>query len=295
MDYTVQAVERATGVAGSRLRTWERRYGVPVPPRSATGRRLYTEADVQLIRRMAALIDSGISVAQAADAVRTGEAWEPPAPPATERVVSPLAERLLEAARALDDAETDRVLTHAVDELHWGPALDDVVFPALRRAGEEWANGQFSVAQEHLLSEVVRLRIDAAAALAGFDPRPATLVMACPDGEFHDLALAGLRLLLRQAGVPVSYLGASVPTPALVDAVTRLEPEAVLLCSTSTVSVPTMGLAARQLLSSGWRGHVFFGGAGVRGAAPLNIPGTRLPERLQDAASMVRTHLEPRA
>ena len=31
MKYTVQAASKATGVSSARLRTWERRYGVPPP------------------------------------------------------------------------------------------------------------------------------------------------------------------------------------------------------------------------------------------------------------------------
>ncbi|MCA9849313.1 MAG: MerR family transcriptional regulator, partial [Dehalococcoidia bacterium] len=34
MRYTVRAAARATGVTEGRLRTWERRYGIPKPGRS---------------------------------------------------------------------------------------------------------------------------------------------------------------------------------------------------------------------------------------------------------------------
>ncbi|MDA0366505.1 MAG: MerR family transcriptional regulator, partial [Chloroflexi bacterium] len=70
MQYTVKAAARATGVGESTLRTWERRYGVPSPGRSATGRRLYEEEDLRVIRRMAALVAAGLPAAQAADAAR---------------------------------------------------------------------------------------------------------------------------------------------------------------------------------------------------------------------------------
>ncbi|MDA0302289.1 MAG: MerR family transcriptional regulator, partial [Chloroflexi bacterium] len=69
MEYTVRAAALATGVSEDRLRTWERRYGVPEPPRTKTGRRLYGEGDLAVIRRMAALVDSGLSAASAAAAV----------------------------------------------------------------------------------------------------------------------------------------------------------------------------------------------------------------------------------
>ena len=65
MRYTVRAAARATGVTEGRLRTWERRYGIPKPGRSDTGRRLYDDDDLAMIRRMVALTDAGLSAAEA--------------------------------------------------------------------------------------------------------------------------------------------------------------------------------------------------------------------------------------
>ena len=73
VNYTVKAAARATGISESRLRTWERRYGVPTPGRSATGRRRYDDDDLAVIRQMAALVEGGLSAADAAEAVRSGQ------------------------------------------------------------------------------------------------------------------------------------------------------------------------------------------------------------------------------
>lgn len=295
MEYTVQAVERATGVAGGRLRTWERRYGVPAPPRSPSGRRLYSEADVQLVRRMAALIDAGISVAQAAEAVKVGDTWAPPPPRQLEAPPSPLVGELVEAARKLDGEQVDILLIKASQDLGWGDALDSVVHPALRQVGDEWTAGRFTPAHEHLLSESVRLRLHAAVAETGRSTGGPLVVMACPDDEMHDLGLASLRLLLRQAGIAVAYLGADVPSTALTQAVEQLRPQAVVLSGVSGASEPAIALVARELLQGKWRGQVFFGGSAVHWTGALGIPGELLPERLTDAAAMIRNHLEARA
>ncbi len=295
MEYTVQAVERATGVAGSRLRTWERRYGVPAPPRSPSGRRLYSEADVQLVRRMAALIEAGISVAQAAEAVKVGDTWAPHAPKQAEPPPSPLVGELVEAARNLDAERVDVLLIKASRDLGWGAALDSVVFPTLRQVGDEWMAGRFTPAHEHLLSEAVRLRLHAAVADTGRSAGGPLVVMACPEDEMHDLGLASLRLLLRQAGISVTYLGADVPSTALIQAVEQLQPRAVVLSGVSWASDPAIALVARELFQCKWRGQVFFGGSALNLTGGLGIPGELLPNRLVDAAAMIRSHLDARA
>lgn len=290
MEYTVQAVERATGVAGSRLRTWERRYGIPAPPRSATGRRLYTEADVRLVRRMAALIDAGLSAAQAADEVRTGGDWETAPVPPSERETSPVAVALVEAAQHFEVARVDGLLRTAFRDLGASRALNDVVYPALRLAGDRWASGEVTVAQEHLLAESARSHIAAqGVALGPMEERAIEVVLAGPEGELHDMVLGGFRLLLAEARVSVCSLGSNVPANALVDAVQSMRPPVVLLSATSSGALPTLGLTARALIASSWRGRLLFGGAALASdeAMAQSIPGTRLPAQFDEAAAAV--------
>lgn len=290
MEYTVQAVERATGVAGSRLRTWERRYGIPAPPRSATGRRLYTESDVRLVRRMAALIEAGLSAAQAADEARSGGDSEPMSAPPAAAPVSPLAGVLVDAAQLFEVARVDALLGSAFRDLGASRALSEVVFPALRLAGDRWATGQVTVAQEHLLAEAVRTHVAAQVAAVGpVDSGAIEVLLAGPEGELHDMVLSGFRLLLAQAGVSACSLGSNVPASALVDAVESMRPAVVLLSATSSAALPTLGLTARALMASRWRGRLLFGGAALASdeGTTRAIPGTRLPTRFDEAAAAV--------
>jgi DNA-binding transcriptional MerR regulator len=59
-----ELVER-TGVAEGTLRMWERRHGFPSPRRLPSGHRRYSEADVELVRRVAGERAAGMSLAGA--------------------------------------------------------------------------------------------------------------------------------------------------------------------------------------------------------------------------------------
>mgnify|MGYP005869190105 CR=1 FL=1 len=53
-QHPIQVVSRRTGLGLDLIRAWERRYGLVEPSRSETGRRLYTDADIErliLLRR----------------------------------------------------------------------------------------------------------------------------------------------------------------------------------------------------------------------------------------------------
>src|SRR4029453_9848312 len=64
----VGELSRRLGVSDHVLRAWERRYGLLRPVRSAGGFRLYSEADLDRVRRMQAPLAQGLSAAQAAPA-----------------------------------------------------------------------------------------------------------------------------------------------------------------------------------------------------------------------------------
>jgi hypothetical protein len=63
----IGAVTRMTGVTGHTLRKWESRYGVVVPTRSDTGRRLYRQADIEKLLLVRDLVDRGHQISGLAD------------------------------------------------------------------------------------------------------------------------------------------------------------------------------------------------------------------------------------
>ena len=217
MKYSVKAAARATGITESRLRTWERRYGIPHPGRSTNGRRQYNEGDLGVIRRMASLVSAGVPASEAAEVARAEEplANDPAAEAA--QVEDPLVARVVEAAATYDEANLVRAIHDALAGHDWGAALDQVLFPALTAIGESWSEDSISSANEHFASEVIRRELCVAIARlpAAPEPFPPPVLLACPEDERHDLGLLGLFLLLRERGVHAVYLGADVPVSDL--------------------------------------------------------------------------------
>lgn len=288
----MQAAARATGVHESRLRTWERRYGVPRPKRSAVGRRLYDEADIALIRRMAALVDAGIAPAQAAEAALDERVPLPPTQAQAAPDAHPLVAALVSAAVALDTRRADELVVQAVADLGSATALDEVLFPALRDTGLAWEARDLTVAHEHAFSEVVRSRL-IVATLAVKRPLEGApiVVLACPEDERHELGLLGLRLLLGERGLAVCYLGVDVPSPDLVSAVRQLQPAAVCLSVATATALPMLAVTAHDFVALRWGGRLFVGGAAIEGADAARIAAVRLPSSLGAAADLVASLL----
>ncbi len=64
--YPIGVAARLTGIQVETLRVWERRYAVIGPKVSATGRRLYATADLERLRLIKQLVDSGHPISSVA-------------------------------------------------------------------------------------------------------------------------------------------------------------------------------------------------------------------------------------
>ena len=62
--HPIQVVTRRTGLSADVIRIWEKRYGVVAPMRTPTGRRLYSDADIERLRLLARATLTGCSISR---------------------------------------------------------------------------------------------------------------------------------------------------------------------------------------------------------------------------------------
>ena len=59
--YGIGTVARLTGLKPDTLRVWERRYGLGASYKSPSGRRQYTQADLEHLQLIAALVEASLT------------------------------------------------------------------------------------------------------------------------------------------------------------------------------------------------------------------------------------------
>ena len=67
----IKDVAARTGIAAGTIRMWEQRYGFPEPERTSAGYRVYSEDDVEALRRVLAYRERGLSVPAAVERARS--------------------------------------------------------------------------------------------------------------------------------------------------------------------------------------------------------------------------------
>jgi excisionase family DNA binding protein len=109
--------------------------------------------------------------------------------------------------------------------------LDEIVAPAMRSIGDAWEAGSCGVDEEHRASHLLADILDGLRSYPQSDGP--TALLACPPGEWHDLPLRMLRLIVERSGWRSDFTGAHLPWAAIRNAVMSRAPRLVLLTARS--------------------------------------------------------------
>lgn len=231
-EYSIAAVSKLTGVSCHALRVWERRYGFPVPHRSASGHRRYSREQVGILKRIAELIQQGQAIGELIADVREGRLGpgpdpSPDAPSGVGDGVAELIDRLIAADVAGAQACYDRLAgLHDAAEL-----VVRVLEPALVDIGERWFRRECDVFQEHTASGFVRRKLEVlieAAVRANAEPSR-RIVAGTVQGDRHSGGALILHLVLERVGWRVLNLGVDLPVREYQKAVSVWRPDALAL------------------------------------------------------------------
>ncbi|GEP40265.1 MerR family transcriptional regulator [Nocardioides psychrotolerans] len=278
----IQQVSDLLGVPAPTLRSWERRYGIPVTRRSDGGHRRYSASALHELRLMRDEVARG---RKASDAARSVWALLDTEGPAQARI-----QRLLTASRELEPRAVREVLEDARSDLGLGPALDEVLMPSMRQIGSWWESGHCDIAQEHLTTEAARAWLSWLVSIAPPPVHEAPVLLACGPRDLHTLGLEALAALLSHDGLATRLLGARTPRRTLVAAVAATEAPAVVVVShLSTQRRPAVDALVAV---AGTGPQVFYAGnAFLFPDSREGVPGTYLGASLSGAAAVIRERL----
>jgi len=266
-----------TGISVDTLRAWERRYEAVVPARSDRGR-LYSDADVVRLQRLAELVKRGHAIGTIAtladrELERLVERTETQAASAgaDEAPAADLG-ALMDGLDRYDLLRIESNLNRFAAVLPPRDLVFAVIVPLLQEVGRRWEAGTLRPAQEHLVSAIVRSVLGGllrATARPGATPR---LVLATPSGERHELGLLCAALLAASAGYGVVYLGADLPAADIEHAVTEAGARVAMIGLTTPGAVPRAELRRLskpprgvELWVGGPESHALLPSLGARG------------------------------
>jgi len=224
--HPIQVAARRAGLNPALLRAWERRYEAVAPVRSDTRQRLYSDVDIERLRRLRLVTEAGRRISDVASlgddqlaALLSEDSITPPSPHPARISGRPSLQELLDRSlqRVFDRDERGlrRELERAV--LLYDPLvfLDEVLGVLMERVGEAWAERTIDSSHEHVTNLVVRTLLEDLMARLEPDPPRARIAVAVPSGESHDLGGFALAVGMAVSGCEALRLGVELPATTI--------------------------------------------------------------------------------
>lgn len=136
--------------------------------------------------------------------------------------------------------------------------------PAMREVGERWSQDRISVAEEHVATGVMEelLALDYRRVFTRERASREMVLMACPEGERHELGLRMAANLVEGAGFRVAFLGADVPLRQIAADVRNLRAAVIVLVGSGDGRGEPMMEAVDRLRAAEITAPILIGGVG---------------------------------
>jgi MerR family transcriptional regulator, light-induced transcriptional regulator len=243
--HPIQVVTRRTGVSADVLRVWEKRYAVVTPVRSTSGRRLYSDADIERLRLMVQATRTGRTIGQvaalpSAALVELLDEKPPAEPPSLRRgggdtpapsppVAGDLFDACLDAIARFDAVALDLLLRRAIVALSADDFLDALVAPLVGRLRVQLLDGSLRGSHGHLARGVLRRVLYDIVATATAPLASRDVVVTTLGGHANELDALIVAASAAADGWRVTYVGPSVPADDVADTIEHLDAHVLIL------------------------------------------------------------------
>jgi DNA-binding transcriptional MerR regulator len=227
--FPIRTVSSLTGVNSITLRAWERRYGLVRPIRTPTGHRLYRRDEIDLIHRVVALLDKGISISQVKRVLSQSEQPNIPEHETAGGLWLRLRRRTLTAVARFDDDALDDIHHEALGIASIQEITKQLLVPVWDALATQDAVADDNVAEGRFFGTYLRNRLGARLQHRPRGINGPRLLGACLPGERNDVGLVLFAAAAQEVGLRSLLLGTDVPLGAVNAAARRAQCNAVLL------------------------------------------------------------------
>jgi len=237
--YSIKAVSRRTGLSLHVIRIWEKRYGAVEPRRTATNRRLYSDAEIERLTFLRLATAAGHSIGNVAKLPLTRlkllvaksdlSGRDRHSENGAFSSAQTFHDSCLAAVRGLDARGFEEMLQKALVALGHQGLLRQVVAPLAQTIGELWRAGVVTAAHEHFLSAGLKVFLGQLAGQFAVSANAPRIIIATPAGQLHELGAVIVHAAAAQVGWHTTYLGASLPAAEIAGAAVQNRALAVAL------------------------------------------------------------------
>lgn len=240
--FSIQFVSQVTGINAHTLRAWEKRYSAVVPQRNTKGKRLYSQDNIERLKKLIFLVNMGSSISDISglETERLEELvsqYDVSKPKKVEKKAAAdvdINSTLQNLVMALYGYKLD-IISHELDKIkaQLGPrdfALS-ILSPLLKEVGDLVDRGTINIAQEHALSAIIKFHVGQMLYnhMEEADKRDMKIIISAPEGELHEFGIMISALLCCHYNLTFFYLGPNMPADSLGEAANQIGADVVII------------------------------------------------------------------
>lgn len=210
--FSIKDLENLSGIKAHTIRIWEQRYSFLKPQRSKSNIRYYGNEELKTVLNIALLNKYGFKISHidkmSASEVRERIVSLSYAEAFQERFINELLQNMVDLnVIGFEDTLNAYIKSKGIDK-----TITQLIFPFLEKIGILWLTNHMNVAQEHLVTNIIRQKlIVGIEGITSYTSTGKTALLFLPEGEHHELGLLYLCYLLKSRDIQVLYLGPNVP------------------------------------------------------------------------------------
>ena len=266
--HRIHRVAKLTGLSKDVIRVWERRYWLVKPSRSSNRYREYSDEEVALLRFVKAQMEQGATIgslaAEGHDSLVVRMRVATPVSAEDQKPHERLLDDLMGSLDPLDKAGFERRLNGAVAVIPFEEAVQRILLPLQRRIGELWHQGRLDIGVEHYVTKIVQQKLFSVMNQLPVNESGPRVLIACPEGETHEIGAQAVAYIAAIKGCHVYYLGPNLPSSDLVIFCEKIKPDLVLLSLTEVKPEAAALQQLKELEQLATRWSVAVGGQGAR-------------------------------
>jgi DNA-binding transcriptional MerR regulator len=228
--YSIRDLEKLSGIKAHTLRIWEQRYNLLSPERTDTNIRWYSNEELKMLLNISMLYHRGYKISKIAALKKEEIIEEVNKLTESQNTFENQIDSLVICMVELDENKFEKIISNTILRLGFASAIEQVIYPFLKKIGVLWQTGSINPAQEHFISNLIRQKI--IVAIDGIVPaenkNAKKIVLFLPENELHELSLLYYSYLLKSKGHNITYLGQSVPYKDLQKVYEIRQPEIML-------------------------------------------------------------------
>lgn len=230
MNYSIRDIEKITGIKTHTIRIWEQRYELIKPQRTVTNIRYYSDEDLKYLINVALLNKTGHKISKIAKMPMSEVYNSIHSVAINESSEQYYINELIKATIDMNEDQAEDIISSCIRRIGFPDTIEKILFPFLSRIGFLWHTSSVNVAQEHMMSNIIRRKILVATdgLVRNINNSLKTIVLFSPEWENHELGLLYCNYNLRRLGYKIIYLGVNMPIKDIDATIELTKPDCLL-------------------------------------------------------------------